>query len=322
MAPPVCGAFPREPIDREDQSGMKPSIHVYNVPALDLLALARAAEEMGFEGLWLGEHVVVPAQTTSVHPGREEQTSTSHAPILELSTVLHDPWVARGALASATTSLRLGLGVYLLPLRHPLLTARAAASMQDFSGGRLSVGIGVGWLAEEFTALGVPFAGRGARVDETIEILRAAWRGGVFGHDGPLFSFEPLQVSAHATPVPLVVGGNSRAGMARAARVGDGWIASGTPSIEQAVELRAELRRHLAEARVERPFRCIVRAATVDRPTVDQYREHGFDEVVFHLNQGIAERHGGWQAWLEAVAESVGLDRTSVADRRHAAIAP
>lgn len=286
---------------------MKPSIHVYNLPADELIALAQEAESLGFTGFWLGEHVVIPAAVQSVHPGREAQTSTSHAPILDPATALHDPWVAMGALASATTRLELALGVYLVPLRHPLLTASAAASVQDFSGGRLSIGVGVGWLAEEFAALDVPFARRGARTDEALTVLRAAWNGGMFEHRGEFFSFDRLQVTPHPTPVPLIIGGNSDAGMKRAARLGDGWIASGTPSIVQALELRDQLRRHLADARVDHPFRCIVRAASIDRSAVEQYREHGFDEVVFHLNQGIAERHGGWRAWLEEVASAVGL---------------
>lgn len=286
---------------------MRPSIHVYNLPATDLIELAKAAEGFGFDGLWLGEHIVIPAEVQSAHPGREVQTETAHAPILELSTSLLDPWVAMGAIAAATTRLNVGLGVYLVPLRHPLLTARAASSVQDVSGGRLTIGVGVGWLAEEFDALDVPFAGRGARTEEAIEVLRKAWRGGVFDHHGATFDIAPLQVTPHPTPVPLIIGGNSRIGMSRAARIGDGWIASGTPTLEQAVELRAELQRHLADHGVDRPFRCIVRAASIERAAVDQYREQGFDEVVFHINQGIADRHGGWRAWLEEVADAVGL---------------
>ena len=127
---------------------------------------------MRFDAFCVGEHVVLPVQHNSQHPGRAGQPTSDHAPILTLDTIVHDALVAMGAIAGATTRLELGLGVYVVPLRHPLLTARAAASAHDFSEGRFSLGVGVGWLAEEFAALDVPFRRRGARNDEALSIMR------------------------------------------------------------------------------------------------------------------------------------------------------
>ena len=104
--------------------------------------------------------------------------------------------MALGAVAGATTRLRLATGIYILPLRHPLITARSAATLQNASGGRLLLGIGAGWLVEEFAALDVPFDERYGRLVETIEIIRAAWAGGPFDYHGKYFSFDPIQLTS------------------------------------------------------------------------------------------------------------------------------
>ena len=110
--------------------------------------------------------------------------------------------------------------------------------MQDVAGGRFLLGVGSGWLEEEFDALGVPFDDRAARMDETLAILRTAWSGDVFSHDGPLFSFGSVQLTPEPVDVPLILGGNTERALRRAATAGDGWFSSGTPSFEDAVRLR------------------------------------------------------------------------------------
>ena len=201
--------------------------------------LAVAADEAGFDAVWLGEHVVLPVGYSSEHPtagtGGHEHIA---GPIVDPGTELLDPWVALGAVAGATTKLRLATGNYILPLRHPLITARSAATLQAASGGRLLLGIGAGWLVEEFAALGVPFDERYGRLVETIEIIRAAWAGGPFDYHGKYFSFDPIQLTSRPVHVPLIMGGNTPPALKRAGLLGDGWFSSGTPSFDDARRLR------------------------------------------------------------------------------------
>ena len=221
---------------------MSVGISVYDMTMSDVRQLAVAADEAGFDAVWLGEHVVLPVDYASEHPtagggGHEHITG----PIVHPDTELLDPWVALGALAEATTRLRLATGIYILPVRHPLITARSAATLQAASGGRLVLGIGAGWLVEEFAALDVPFDERYGRLVETVEILRAAWAGGPFDYHGKFFSFEPIQLTSRPVQVPVIMGGNTPKALKRAALLGDGWFSSGTPSFDEARRLRDTL---------------------------------------------------------------------------------
>ena len=221
---------------------MSVGISVYDMTASDVRELAVAADAAGFDAVWLGEHVVLPVDYSSEHPtagtgGHEHITG----PIVDPDTELLDPWVALGAVAGATTQLRLATGIYILPLRHPLITARSAATLQNVSGGRLLLGIGAGWLVEEFAALDVPFDERYGRLVETIEIIRAAWAGGPFDYHGKYFSFDPIQLTSRPVDVPLIMGGNTPPALKRAALLGDGWFSSGTPNFDDARRLRDTL---------------------------------------------------------------------------------
>ncbi len=134
------------------------------------IALARAAERAGFAWLWAAEHVVVPARYRSRYPyhasGRLQLADDADLP---------DPLLWLAHVAAATERIRLGTGVLILPLRNPLVTAKAVATLDVLSGGRAELGVGVGWLAEEFEALGMPFEERGPRTDEAIRVLRTLW---------------------------------------------------------------------------------------------------------------------------------------------------
>ena len=188
-------------------------LSAYNVAAAELVEIARAADQAGFDSLWLGEHVVLPWGYGSVHPahdGDEGKPATEpYRRIIEPSTQLIDPCVALAGAATVTTRLKLATGIYLLPLRHPLVTARAAATLDGLSGGRFMLGVGSGWLREEFAALAVPFEDRGQLYEESLEVLRAAFRGGPFQHSGKRFHTGEVQVSPRPVAVPLVLGGNS-----------------------------------------------------------------------------------------------------------------
>lgn len=278
---------------------IRPGIHAFDLAPVDLLDLARAADGFGFDTFWLGEHVVSPARVMSVHPGRSAQPSP-HSPVLGPGAHLADLWVELGGLAAVTDRIQLVTGVCVAPLRHPLVTAQAAATVARLSGGRFSLGVGAGWLSEEFDALAADFEHRGLVLDETLAILRMAWRGGPFAHRGAHFSFDELVVTEEPIDIPLVVGGNSAPALRRLA-AGDGWFSSGTPTLEQACILRDQIR----AVRADDAFRTWFRVERVDRATVARYVDLGFDDLVFHVDQHVAARCGGWEHWLDLVLDSL-----------------
>jgi probable F420-dependent oxidoreductase len=192
-------------------------------PAVDF---ARAAEAAGFESLFTVEHVVVPAGYASTYPydksGRMPGPEDSPMP---------DPLIWLSFLASATTTIRLGTGVLILPERNPVVLAKELATLDHLSGGRALLGIGVGWLEEEFAAIGVPFAERGRRTDEAVAALRALWSEPQASYDGEFFSFRDciLRPQPVGGTIPVLVGGHTEVAARRAGRLGDGFFpASGT----------------------------------------------------------------------------------------------
>jgi probable F420-dependent oxidoreductase len=219
-----------------------------------LLGIARAAEEAGLHGVLLSDHLFFPGRLASRYP-----YSADGKPAFDGRTPFPDPWTTIAAMAAVTERLRFGTMVYILPLRHPLEVAKTVGTAALLSGGRVALGVGAGWIREEFDALGVPFAARGARMDEMIEERRAAWTGEMAEHRGRFFDLGTFQMSpAPPAPVPIYVGGLSPAALGRAARLGDGWIGTGqTP--EEAIDYAARLRRLREEAgRGDEPFETIV----------------------------------------------------------------
>lgn len=281
-------------------------LSVWDLAGPDLLDLARAADEAGFDAVWLGEHVVLPTGYRSDHPTSGQAGEHHTGPVLDPGTELLEPFTALGAVAGATTRLGLATGIHLPALRHPLLTARAAATLAELSGGRFVLGVGAGWLEEEFDALGVPFAERGARLEEAVAVLRAAWRGGPFRHDGRHFRFGPVQLSARPVDVPVVLGGNTDRALRRAVAVGDGWFASGTPTLDEAVRLRDRV-----EELAGRPFPTWFRVAAADPRLVERYRAAGIGDVVVWADQvwrgdGPAERRRSLVAAAGALGAGAG----------------
>lgn len=182
---------------------------------------ARAAESAGFESVWTVEHVVVPVGYGSTYPydpsGRMPGGESSPIP---------DPLVWLAFVAGATTSLRLATGILIVPQRNPLVLAKELATLDHLSGGRLELGIGVGWLAEEFDALGVPFERRGARTDEYVAAMRALWSGEPTTFRGDVVDFtDCVSLPRPAQPtVPVHVGGHTDVAARRAGRLGDGFF--------------------------------------------------------------------------------------------------
>jgi len=219
-----------------------------------LLGVARAAEEAGFEGVLVSDHLFYPARIESRYPYSEDGK-----PAFDGATPFPEPWTTIAAMAAVTTRLRFATMVYILPLRHPLEVAKAVGTAALLSGGRVALGAGAGWIREEFEVLGVDFATRGARMDEMIDVMRLAWTGRTVEHHGRFFDVPALQMSPPPpAPPPIWVGGLSRAALRRAAARGDGWIGTGqTP--DEAVRIARELRRLRREAgREGEPFEVVV----------------------------------------------------------------
>jgi probable F420-dependent oxidoreductase len=192
-------------------------INALLVPAAQLVPLAQAADRLGYAGIALADHAVMPERIESAYPGGTMPWNDA--------TDWPDPWVQIGAMASVTTRLRFATNVYVLPARHPLVTAKAVATAAALSADRVVLGVGVGWMAEEFEALGADFSNRGARTDEIIALLRALWRGETVEHHGSFYDVPRLRLRpAPGAPVPVWIGGESPAALRRAARLGDGWI--------------------------------------------------------------------------------------------------
>lgn len=184
--------------------------------------LAATLEAAGFESLWVSDHVVLPERMASPYPFAADGKATWPA-----TTPYVEALVALALMAAATDRPTLGTAVLVLPLRHPVVFAKQAASIDVASGGRLQLGVGAGWLREEFDALEVPFAGRGARLDEWIEIARDCWTGRPAARSSGLYTLPAgvLCLPPPAHSVPFLIGGHSKPALRRAGHLGDGWLA-------------------------------------------------------------------------------------------------
>ncbi len=214
--------------------------------------VAQSAEANGFESVWMPEHLVFP----EVIPPTYLYSESGYPPVTS-DTPLFDVWVSLAFIAHATTTIRLATNVYVLPLRHPIEVARSVVTLDRLSNGRVTMGIGVGWLEDEFDAVGRGFHDRGRRTDAMIAVLRRLWTEDVIEvHDG-FFDFGPVkfQPKPRARPIPIEVGGASPPALRRAGRLGDGWIEIGSPSLDEAREKLAIVMQHRHEAgRDDQPF--------------------------------------------------------------------
>ncbi|MDA8309616.1 MAG: TIGR03619 family F420-dependent LLM class oxidoreductase [Actinomycetota bacterium] len=200
-----------------------------------IAAMAAELERAGFESLWVSDHVVMTERVDSRYPFAADGKVT-WAP----DTPYFDAMIALASIATATERAVIGTAVLVLPQRHPVVLAKQAASVDVMSGGRLALGLGAGWLAEEFEALNVPFASRAGRFVEWVELLRACWTGAPDAYEGAHYSLPAgvLSVPIPAHPVQLLVGGHSEAARRRAGAIGDGWLAHQSATALDVDELR------------------------------------------------------------------------------------
>ncbi len=199
------------------------------------IALAQAAEAGGFTMAWTVEHVVVPSGYQSAYPYDPSGKMAGGAEDFDLP----DPLIWLAYVAARTERIKLATGILILPQRNPVVTAKAVATIDHLSGGRMVLGVGAGWLREEFDALGVPFEDRGARLDEYIDALRALWTEDKASFEGTFISFRecisrPRPVNG---TVPVVVGGHTARAARRAGERGDAFF-PGTGTVEEIDSLK------------------------------------------------------------------------------------
>jgi probable F420-dependent oxidoreductase len=191
-------------------------------------AVATAAEAAGFATLWAGEHVVLVDRPGSRYPYSDDGRIAVPAAADWL-----DPLLGLSFAAAVTATITLATGVLLLPEHNPVVCAKQSATLDVLSGGRFTLGIGIGWSAEEFAALGIPFSGRGRRTAEYVAAMRRLWADDVASFSGEFTSFESVRVNpkpVRGRRIPVVIGGNSDAALGRVAAFGDGWYGFNVPA--------------------------------------------------------------------------------------------
>jgi probable F420-dependent oxidoreductase len=261
------------------------------------------AERLGYESVWLPEHLVLPVRMSrSPHPGDE------HPPVPP-TTPVFDAFAYLGFLAGRTSHLRLGTHVYNLGLRHPFISARAVQTLDVLSGGRVEFGIGASWLEEEWRAVGLDFDTRGRRVDEAIDVCKRLWTEPEVAYDGEFFRFDA--VAFEPKPLqqpwpPILIGGESGAALRRAARVGDGWIGMGhtfesaARQIARLHELRGEYDRDVAS------FQICLGGPVTSSDDVRRWQELGVTRLVVSPWRRSPEAIDG----MRRFADLVGLERS------------
>jgi probable F420-dependent oxidoreductase len=184
--------------------------------------VAELAEELGFDSVWTTEHIIVGPDAIDPY-GR-----------------LYDPLVTLGWIAGWTEQLGLGTSIILVPLHNPIHLAKEVATLQELSGGRFTLGVGMGWHRDEFEFMGVPFEGRGRRADEAIRLMRALWKG-ERDFKGKFWSFHDATQEPHPDPLPEIwVGGASERAIRRALELGDAWHPSRGSDVEHVRHVKAQ----------------------------------------------------------------------------------
>jgi probable F420-dependent oxidoreductase len=263
-------------------------------------AVASSADEYGFATLWAGEHVVMVDRSASHYPYSDDGVIAVPAQADWL-----DPMIALAFAAAASSRIAVATGVLLLPEHNPVVVAKQAASLDRLSGGRLTLGIGVGWSKEEFAALGVPFEHRAARASEYVAAMRTLWRDDVASFDGRFVGFDSIRVNPKPVRdrgIPIVMGGNSDPALRRVASLADGWYGfnlDGVTAVRERLgkldELCAGLGRDRRELRL---------AVALRKPRVEDFDELaalGVDELV--LVEAPPERPKAAGDWVSTLAD-------------------
>jgi probable F420-dependent oxidoreductase len=291
---------------------MQYTLSVAMSPIEQLTELARTAEEVGFDNIALPDSIFYMEKQSADYPYTADGSRMWNE-----ETPWADPLIVAGVMGAVTSKLRFYTNVMKLGSRNPLLLARQVGSVANLTNNRFGFGVGIGWAPEEFEWCGVPYARRGKRVDEMIEVIKLVLAGGMVEFHGDFYDFEKLQISpAPSKPVPFYVGGHTDVALKRAVRIGDGWT-SAMMTCDQLAETIAKVKKMLADAgRASDPFE--YQAVCIDKFDVDGHRAlaeagvtdnivipwildgHGFDAPIEAKKDSLKRYadtfiHSGWQ---------------------------
>lgn len=271
-----------------------------------LVDVAKICEEVGFDGAFVSDHMFYPGDYENKYPYSEDGKLDGFT----AETAWPDPWVTIASMAAVTERLRFTTFIYILGLRNPIEVAKSTSTLGVLTHDRFALGVGAGWMREEFETMGVEFKTRGKRLDESIEVLHKLWSGDLVEHHGKHFDFLPLSMCpVPEKRVPVWVGGISSLALRRAARIGDGWLGSGQTA-DQAVELLNELNGYRKEyGRENEPFESIVPLVTPPTPDdLKKIEDAGAAATVsypFTYTVGPTSTLDTKRAYLEGFAEGV-----------------
>lgn len=267
--------------------------------SVDIAILARRAEEMGFESLWVPEHPIIPVETSSPWPGSPDGI------IPKVYADIVDPFVALGRASAVTNTLKLGTGICLVPERNPLLLAKEVATLDMYSGGRFLFGIGAGWLKEETEIMGGDFAHRWTQTREAVLAMKSLWTEVKSEYHGSYYDFPPVYSfprSVQRPHPPVLLGGMARNVFRRIVRWGDGWmpnrvtpddISAGRRTLN---ELAEEAGRDPASISIS------VFGQPADRALVEELISAGADRVMIRVETADED---ATNAQLDEIAEAV-----------------
>ncbi|OBB44059.1 TIGR03619 family F420-dependent LLM class oxidoreductase [Mycobacterium sp. 852002-51961_SCH5331710] len=264
----------------------------------EILGLARAFDEAGYDGMVCSDHMIYPRELGSPYPD-----SPTGKPMWAPETSWPDCWVQIGAMAAVTNRLRFSNAVYIAPARPLLEVAKQVATASVLSDGRVSLAAGVGWMREEYELMGQDFGTRGKRLDEMIPALRELWRGGWVSWSGDYYQVPEMMIEPHpVAPVPILCGGESEAALRRAARLCDGWVGYAyqwDEAVGYAQKLRALLREY---GRENEPFDIML--ALLEPPSPDLYKraeDAGITAVMCSPWMGMDLEPGGVERYREPI---------------------
>jgi len=296
---------------------MRFGLHLPNAGLLPegagVVRVAQAAEQDGFDSVWLFDHLFTPVNLASKYP-----YSPDGSYVMTAQLPFADPVAVMAAVAGATTTIRFGTRVLIATYRHPVVLAKELATIDHIAGGRMLLGVGAGWMAEEFDAIDLPMEGRFERMDEHIELMRNAWTNGVARFDGRFYAhveagFGP-QPPGPGHTIPIIIGGHGDAALRRAARYGDGWAVSakGDALLAHgfaAVSERLDKLRHFCaeEGRNFDDLLLIGQAGPQDTPdTLKAQADQGIDMVDFMFFGSEQQIVEAGRRFLDEVAAKVG----------------